>query len=98
MSGIKVTMLVFLIKGCVAALEKYAEINSSPDGDALIYKHYFHSGFAADAGHSRGWHDWRSGAGHRDGSGCGGYRQDHPPAPVQPNVTPICFTNFPNFA
>ncbi len=47
-SGIKVTMLAFLIKACVAALKKYPEFNSSLDGDALIYKNYWHIGFAAD--------------------------------------------------
>lgn len=47
-SGVKVTMLAFLIKACVAALKKYPEFNSSLDGDALIYKQYYHIGFAAD--------------------------------------------------
>ncbi|MCX7251152.1 MAG: dihydrolipoyllysine-residue acetyltransferase [Burkholderiales bacterium] len=47
-SGLKVTMLAFLIKACVAALKKFPEFNSSLDGDALIYKQYFHIGFAAD--------------------------------------------------
>jgi pyruvate dehydrogenase E2 component (dihydrolipoamide acetyltransferase) len=47
-SGVKVTMLAFLIKACVAALKKYPEFNSSLDGDALVYKQYFHIGFAAD--------------------------------------------------
>jgi len=47
-SGVKVTMLAFLIKACVAALKKYPEFNSSLDGDALIYKKYYHIGFAAD--------------------------------------------------
>jgi pyruvate dehydrogenase E2 component (dihydrolipoamide acetyltransferase) len=47
-SGIKVTMLAFLIKACVAALKKYPEFNSSLDGDALVYKNYWHIGFAAD--------------------------------------------------
>lgn len=47
-SGIKVTMLAFLIKACVAALKKFPEFNSSLDGDALIVKHYWHIGFAAD--------------------------------------------------
>jgi hypothetical protein len=41
-------MLAFLIKACVAALKKFPEFNSSLDGDALIYKQYFHIGFAAD--------------------------------------------------
>ena len=47
-SGIKVTMLAFLIKACVAGLKKYPEFNSSLDGDALVYKNYWHIGFAAD--------------------------------------------------
>ena len=47
-SGVKVTMLAFLIKACVAALKKYPEFNSSLDGDALVYKKYWHIGFAAD--------------------------------------------------
>ena len=47
-SGVKVTMLAFLIKACVAALKKFPEFNSSLDGDALVYKRYFHIGFAAD--------------------------------------------------
>ena len=47
-SGIKVTMLAFLIKASVAALKKFREFNSSLDGDALIYKQYYHIGFAAD--------------------------------------------------
>ena len=47
-SGIKVTMLAFLIKACVAALKKFPEFNSSLDGDSLVYKQYFHIGFAAD--------------------------------------------------
>jgi pyruvate dehydrogenase E2 component (dihydrolipoamide acetyltransferase) len=46
--GVKVTMLAFLIKACVAALKKFPEFNSSLDGDALIYKQYYHIGFAAD--------------------------------------------------
>jgi pyruvate dehydrogenase E2 component (dihydrolipoamide acetyltransferase) len=47
-SGVKVTMLAFLIKACVSALKKFPEFNSSLDGDALIYKQYFNIGFAAD--------------------------------------------------
>ncbi|GAB4215024.1 MAG: dihydrolipoyllysine-residue acetyltransferase [Rhodoferax sp.] len=47
-TGVKVTMLAFLIKACVAALKKYPEFNSSLDGDALVYKNYWHIGFAAD--------------------------------------------------
>jgi pyruvate dehydrogenase E2 component (dihydrolipoamide acetyltransferase) len=47
-AGIKFTMLAFVIKACVAALQKFPEFNASLDGDALIYKKYFHIGFAAD--------------------------------------------------
>jgi len=47
-SGVKVTMLAFLIKACVAALKKYPEFNSSLDGDAVVYKNYWHIAFAAD--------------------------------------------------
>lgn len=47
-TGVKYTMLGFLIKAVVAALKKYPEFNASLDGDQLIYKHYYHIGFAAD--------------------------------------------------
>ena len=47
-SGVKVTMLAFLIKACVAALKKFPEFNSSLDGEQLVLKQYFHIGFAAD--------------------------------------------------
>jgi pyruvate dehydrogenase E2 component (dihydrolipoamide acetyltransferase) len=46
--GIKVTMLAFLIKASVSALQKFPEFNASLDGDTLVYKKYFHIGFAAD--------------------------------------------------
>ena len=47
-SGIKVTILAFLIKASVAALKKFPEFNASLDGENLVYKKYFHIGFAAD--------------------------------------------------
>ncbi|MEP6609264.1 MAG: dihydrolipoyllysine-residue acetyltransferase [Burkholderiaceae bacterium] len=50
-SALKITMLAFLIKACVATLKKFPEFNSSIDagtGDAVILKNYFHIGFAAD--------------------------------------------------
>ena len=49
-SGVKVTMLAFLIKASVAALKKYPEFNASlePGGENLILKKYFNVGFAAD--------------------------------------------------
>ena len=49
-SGVKLTMLAFVIKACVAALKKYPVFNSSLDakGENLILKQYYHIGFAAD--------------------------------------------------
>ena len=46
--AVKVTMLAFLIKACVAALKKFPEFNSSLDGEELVVKQYWHIGFAAD--------------------------------------------------
>jgi pyruvate dehydrogenase E2 component (dihydrolipoamide acetyltransferase) len=46
--GAKLTMLAFLVKACVAALQRFPEFNSSLDGDALILKRYYNIGFAAD--------------------------------------------------
>ena len=47
-SGVKVTMLAFLIKASVAALRKFPDVNASLDGDNLVLKQYYHIGFAAD--------------------------------------------------
>ncbi|MBI2772320.1 MAG: dihydrolipoyllysine-residue acetyltransferase [Burkholderiales bacterium] len=47
-SGIKITMLAFVIKAAAAALKKFPDFNASLDGDHLIYKQYFNIGFAAD--------------------------------------------------
>jgi pyruvate dehydrogenase E2 component (dihydrolipoamide acetyltransferase) len=47
-SGNKLTMLAFLIKACVKAMQRYPEFNSSLDGDNLVMKKYFNIGFAAD--------------------------------------------------
>ncbi|QXL85096.1 dihydrolipoyllysine-residue acetyltransferase [Comamonas sp. NLF-1-9] len=47
-SDVKVTMLAFVIKAVVSALKKFPEFNTSLDGDNLVYKHYYHIGFAAD--------------------------------------------------
>jgi len=46
--GVKVTMLAFLIKACVSALQKFPEFNSSLDGENVVLKSYWHIGFAAD--------------------------------------------------
>jgi pyruvate dehydrogenase E2 component (dihydrolipoamide acetyltransferase) len=47
-AGIKVTMLAFLIKACVAALKKFPDFNASLDGEQLVLKQYYNIGFAAD--------------------------------------------------
>jgi len=48
--AVKLTMLAFLIKASVAALQKFPTFNSSLDasGEQLTLKQYFHIGFAAD--------------------------------------------------
>ncbi|MDR2031251.1 MAG: dihydrolipoyllysine-residue acetyltransferase [Azoarcus sp.] len=46
--GAKLTLLAFLIKASVKALQAFPEFNSSLEGDKLILKKYFHLGFAAD--------------------------------------------------
>lgn len=51
-TGVKLTMLAFIIKAVVAALKKYPDLNSSLDGQdgemSQVFKNYWHIGFAAD--------------------------------------------------
>ena len=49
-SGVKLTMLAFVIKASVSALKKYPAFNASLDagGENLILKHFYNIGFAAD--------------------------------------------------
>ena len=47
-AGVKITMLAFLIKACVAALKQFPQFNASLDGDQLVFKQYWHVAFAAD--------------------------------------------------
>jgi pyruvate dehydrogenase E2 component (dihydrolipoamide acetyltransferase) len=49
-SGVKLTMLAFLIKASAAALKQFPQFNASLDaaGETLTLKKYFHIGFAAD--------------------------------------------------
>jgi len=47
-SGVKVSMLAFMIKAAVATLKKFPDFNSSLDGDNLVVKNYWNIGFAAD--------------------------------------------------
>jgi len=47
-SGVRVSMLAFMIKAACATLAKFPEFNASLEGDNLILKKYYHIGFAAD--------------------------------------------------
>ncbi len=47
-SGVKITMLAFLIKASVAALKKFPQFNASLDEDQLVLKQYYNVAFAAD--------------------------------------------------
>ena len=48
--GIRLTLVTFLVKAAVVALQKFPEFNSSiePDGDNLIIKKYFNIGVAVN--------------------------------------------------
>jgi pyruvate dehydrogenase E2 component (dihydrolipoamide acetyltransferase) len=48
--GVPLTLLAFIIRGCIVALKKFPRFNSSLDasGKNLVLKKYFHIGFAAD--------------------------------------------------
>jgi len=49
-AGVRVTLLPFIMKACVAMLKAMPEFNSSltADGEALVYKHYYNIGVAVD--------------------------------------------------
>jgi pyruvate dehydrogenase E2 component (dihydrolipoamide acetyltransferase) len=49
-NGVRLTPLAFIIKACVIALKEFPVFNTSlaQDGENLVYKNYFHIGFAAD--------------------------------------------------
>lgn len=48
--GVRLTPLAFMIKACVAALQRFPSFNASlsPDGESLILKRYYHIGVAVD--------------------------------------------------
>ena len=48
--GIALTPLAFVMKACIAALKEFPRVNASlsEDGESLVYKNYYHLGFAAD--------------------------------------------------
>ncbi len=49
-AGVKLTLLAFILKACVAALKRHPEFNASlaVDGENLVLKNYYHLGFACD--------------------------------------------------
>jgi pyruvate dehydrogenase E2 component (dihydrolipoamide acetyltransferase) len=47
-SGVRVSMLAFMIKAACATLVKFPDFNASLDGENLVLKKYYHIGFAAD--------------------------------------------------
>lgn len=48
--GVRLTPLAFMIKACVAALQRFPTFNASlsPDGESLMLKRYYHIGVAVD--------------------------------------------------
>ncbi|MBT8447790.1 MAG: 2-oxo acid dehydrogenase subunit E2, partial [Gammaproteobacteria bacterium] len=48
--GVKLTLVSFLVKAAVVALQKFPDFNSSltPDGESIIRKRYFHIGVAVN--------------------------------------------------
>jgi pyruvate dehydrogenase E2 component (dihydrolipoamide acetyltransferase) len=48
--GISLTPLAFIMKACIATLKAFPKANASlsEDGQSLVFKKYFHLGFAAD--------------------------------------------------
>ncbi len=48
--GVKLTPLAFIVKAIVSALKAFPQFNASlsPNGEALITKHYYHIGIAVD--------------------------------------------------
>ena len=51
--GISLTPLAFILKACIATLKEFPKANASlgADGESLVFKKYFHLGFAADTEH-----------------------------------------------
>ena len=48
--GVSLTPLAFIMKACIAALREFPKVNASlgDDGNSLVFKQYYHLGFAAD--------------------------------------------------
>src|SRR5476651_2159346 len=47
-TGVKISILPFMMKAAVATLKKFPEFNASLEGDSVVLKNYWHIGFAAD--------------------------------------------------
>jgi pyruvate dehydrogenase E2 component (dihydrolipoamide acetyltransferase) len=47
-SGVRVSVLAFMVKAACATLMKFPEFNAALDGDHLILRKYYNIGFAAD--------------------------------------------------
>jgi len=49
-TGVKLTLLAFMVRACVRTLQQFPQFNASLDAarENLIFKKYFHIGFAAD--------------------------------------------------
>jgi pyruvate dehydrogenase E2 component (dihydrolipoamide acetyltransferase) len=47
-TGVKISILSFMMKAAVATLKKFPEFNASLEGDSVVLKNYWHIGFAAD--------------------------------------------------
>jgi pyruvate dehydrogenase E2 component (dihydrolipoyllysine-residue acetyltransferase) len=47
-SGVRVSVLAFMVKAACATLMKFPEFNAALDGDNLILRKYYNIGFAAD--------------------------------------------------
>jgi pyruvate dehydrogenase E2 component (dihydrolipoamide acetyltransferase) len=46
--GPKLTMLAFVVKACVVALQRHPYFNASLEGEEVVLKRYYHIGVAAD--------------------------------------------------
>lgn len=46
--GIKLTLLAFVLKACGIALQDHPSLNASLENDQILFKKYYHFGFAVD--------------------------------------------------
>lgn len=50
--GVRLSIMPFFVKACVAALKQFPTVNAMVDGDSIVYRHYVNMGIAvaSDAG------------------------------------------------